>query len=444
MELLGLIPSFGGLLWTLAAFVLALSIIVGVHEYGHYIVGRWSGIHAEVFSIGFGPKIAGWTDRRGTHWQIAALPLGGYVRFAGDADAASVTAAPAATDAAARRRTLTGAPPWARAATIAAGPVFNFIFAALVFAALLLVRGVPLEAPVVGETKPLPVAHELVAGDLIRAIEGQPVETRADLAALTETLPERDLLRYAVERAGALREVAGPHPLPPLVDAVAPDSAAGDVGLMAGDVVLAIDGAPVATSAALRRAVENSEGRPLALRVWREETGEFDLVLVPRVTETISEAGFEKSLKIGVFAGSGAFAPQTATPGPFEALMFGLARTAEILDTSLSGLWLILTGQISACNLSGPVGLSNMSATAAEQGAMSFLSWLAFLSAAIGFMNLLPIPVLDGGHLVLIGWEAATRRALPEMVLRGLLVTGLALLLSLMVFATANDVGILC
>ncbi len=443
MELLSLIPSFGGLLWTLAAFVLALSIIVGVHEYGHYIVGRWSGIHAEVFSIGFGPKIAGWTDRRGTHWQIAALPLGGYVRFAGDADAASVTAAPSATDAAARRRTLTGAPLWARAATIAAGPVFNFIFAALVFAALLLVRGVPLEAPVVGETKPLPVAHELVAGDLIRAIEGQPVETRADLAALTETLPERDLLRYAVERAGALREVAGPHPLPPLVDAVAPDSAAGDVGLMAGDVVLAIDGAPVATFAALRRAVENSEGRPLALRIWREGTGEFDLVLVPRRTDVPTEAGFESRLMIGV-VGAGAFAPQTATPGPFEALSHGVAQTADVITTSLSGLWHMIAGRISTCNLGGPVRIAETSAAAAEQGLASFVWFVAMLSAAIGLMNLFPVPVLDGGHLVLIGWEAATGRAPPEKVLRGLLVTGLALLLSLMVFATANDVGILC
>jgi len=443
MELLGLIPSFGGLLWTLAAFVLALSIIVGVHEYGHYIVGRWSGIHAEVFSIGFGPKIAGWTDRRGTHWQIAALPLGGYVRFAGDADAASVTAGAAPADAQARRRTMQGAPLWARAATIAAGPAFNFVFAALVFAGLLLVRGVPVDAPVVGATKPLPVEHGLMAGDLIRTIEGQGVETRADLAALTATLPERDLLRYSVERAGTLREVTGPHPLPPLVDAVAPDSAAGDVGLAAGDVVVAIDGAPVATFAALRRAVEASGGTPLALKVWRPGAEAFDLVLVPRPTDIPTDAGFETRLMIGV-VGAGAFVPQTVTPGAVAALAHGVTQTADVIATSLSGLWHMGAGRISTCNLGGPVRIAETSAAAADQGLASFVWFVAMLSAAIGLMNLFPVPVLDGGHLVLIGWEAVTGRAPPEKVLRGLLVIGLALLLSLMVFATANDIGILC
>jgi regulator of sigma E protease len=137
------IPQFGNLAFTIAAFIAALSIIVAIHEYGHYIVGRWSGIHAEVFSIGFGPILLSRTDRHGTRWQIAALPFGGYVKFLGDADAASGKdgAAIDALDMAERRRSMHGAPLWARAATVAAGPVFNFIFSILIFAAVLLEIG---------------------------------------------------------------------------------------------------------------------------------------------------------------------------------------------------------------------------------------------------------------------------------------------------------------
>ena len=150
MDMIGLIPSFGGLLYTVVAFVVALSIIVAVHEYGHYIVGRWSGIQAEVFSLGFGPVVFSRTDRRGTRWQIAALPLGGYVRFLGDADAASGRGdgsdggADARTE---RRQTMHGAPLWARAATVLAGPVFNFILSILVFAGFFMVQGVATERP---------------------------------------------------------------------------------------------------------------------------------------------------------------------------------------------------------------------------------------------------------------------------------------------------------
>ncbi|MEL6211656.1 MAG: site-2 protease family protein, partial [Pseudomonadota bacterium] len=158
----GLIPAFGGLAWTLLAFVVALSIIVAIHEYGHYIVGRWSGIHADVFSIGFGPVSYSRVDKRGTRWQIAALPLGGYVKFAGDANAASgkdeEAMEEAAADPEALRRTMHGAPLWARAATVAAGPVFNFVLSIIVFAAVLMSAGQARDPLTVGELRPMPDA----------------------------------------------------------------------------------------------------------------------------------------------------------------------------------------------------------------------------------------------------------------------------------------------
>lgn len=136
MDISALIPAFGGFAWTIFFFIVALSVIVAIHEYGHYIVGRWSGIHADVFSIGFGPVLWSRMDKRGTRWQIAALPFGGYVKFAGDANAASGKDADAieavAEDPVALRRTMHGAPLWARAATVSAGPVFNFALSILV------------------------------------------------------------------------------------------------------------------------------------------------------------------------------------------------------------------------------------------------------------------------------------------------------------------------
>ena len=153
MDIIGLIPSFGGVFFTVIAFIIALSVIVAIHEYGHYIVGRWCGIHAEVFSLGFGPVLYSRTDKRGTVWQIAALPFGGYVKFLGDADAASGKDGETISKLsdADRARTMHGAALWRRAATVAAGPVFNFILSIGIFAAVIFVQGTATERPTIGE-----------------------------------------------------------------------------------------------------------------------------------------------------------------------------------------------------------------------------------------------------------------------------------------------------
>ncbi|MEY8840426.1 site-2 protease family protein, partial [Cribrihabitans sp. XS_ASV171] len=161
MDAVSFIPEFGGLLYTIIAFVVALSVIVAVHEFGHYIVGRWSGIHAEVFSLGFGPVLLSRVDRRGTRWQLAALPFGGYVKFLGDANAASGKDSKSMADLYREnpdslRNTIHGAPLWARAATVAAGPIFNFILSVMVFGAIFMMRGAPSDPLTVGELHPLP------------------------------------------------------------------------------------------------------------------------------------------------------------------------------------------------------------------------------------------------------------------------------------------------
>ncbi|MBX9875106.1 MAG: site-2 protease family protein, partial [Beijerinckiaceae bacterium] len=173
---MSLMPSFGSFLWTVVAFVVALSVIVAVHEFGHYIVARWCGIRSEVFSIGFGPRLWSRVDRNGTRWQIAALPFGGYVKFLGDANAASSGADAAVLSRLSeseRRRTMHGAPLWARSATVAAGPVFNFLLSVIVFAGLFLWQGVAIEQPTVGTIGALPgAAAEVQPGDRILSVGG--------------------------------------------------------------------------------------------------------------------------------------------------------------------------------------------------------------------------------------------------------------------------------
>lgn len=445
MDALGLIPSFGSALYTIAAFVVALSIIVAIHEYGHYIVGRWSGIHADVFSIGMGPVLYSRTDRRGTRWQVAALPLGGYVKFAGDSNAASVGAAKdPGPEGSELRHTMHGAPLWARAATVSAGPLFNFVLSIAIFAVMILFRGVASDPLTVDEVRPLPVeTQELRAGDEVIAISGRPTPGLEGLDDFIASLPVAPSLDYTVRRDGAEIDLIGPYPYPPLVGSVSPRSAAVEAGIRSGDVITAVNGAPVAAFSELRDIVGNSGGAALDVTLWRPDgTGGGDtrqVTLTPkRMDLPLPEGGFETRWLIGITGGL-YFTPETETPGPFRAIGYGVDQTVYLIRSSLSGLYNMAIGAISSCNLSGPIGIAQTSGQAASQGAMSFIWFVAVLSTAVGLLNLFPIPVLDGGHLVFHAYEAVTGRPPGERALNVLMVFGLAVLGTLMIFALTND-----
>jgi regulator of sigma E protease len=436
------IPDFGGLAFTLLAFIAALSIIVAIHEYGHYIVGRWSGIHAEVFSVGFGPVVFSRVDRHGTKWQIAALPFGGYVKFLGDADAASGknSAAIDALDVEERRRSMHGAPLWARSATVAAGPVFNFILSILIFATVLMVAGRPVDEPLVGTPVPLPAdMATLEAGDLITSIDGTSIDTLAEVFTVARELPPSETVLYAVQRNGETVEVEASFPLLPIVQSVAPQSAAMGAGLAEGDVIRSVDGTPIHAFSQLRDAVDASDGRALALTVWRDgET--MDVTLSPRRTDLpLPEGGFETRWLIGITGGL-IFDPETVRVGPLDAVWGGVEQTGFIIRSSLSGLWHMITGAISSCNLQGPIGIAETSGAAASQGIDDFIWFIAVLSTAVGLLNLFPIPVLDGGHLLFHAYEAIAGKPPSEKALRLFMTAGLTLLLSLMLFALTNDI----
>ncbi|MEM9349768.1 MAG: RIP metalloprotease RseP [Pseudomonadota bacterium] len=446
MDLSELITAFGGLTWVIAAFILALSIIVAVHEYGHYIVGRWCGIKAEVFSVGFGKPLYQRTDRHGTVWQLAALPFGGYVRFKGDANAASAGPEGEVVSQLTpeeRRTTMHGAPVWARALTVAAGPFFNFVLSAIIFAAFFMLNGEAREPITVDSSLPMPVENELLPGDIITAINGNPVATFEDISSLREELPRSATLDYTVERDGDIITVLGPHTSPSLVRSISLDSAAQDAGIEAGDVVISIDEQPITVFDEMIETVQSTQGKPLAIEVWRPtETGAdiLSFTLEPRATdERLEGGGFETNYRIGLRGGT-FFDPVTEAVGPFTAIPASVSQVGLIIVSSLDGLWNIITGTIGTCNLSGPVGIATTAGTMAALGLDDFIWFIAFISTAVGLVNLFPIPVLDGGHLVLHAYEAVLRRPPSDRIMNALMFAGLGVVLFVMVFGLANDI----
>lgn len=446
MDILSFLPHFGNLFSTIIAFIVALSVIVAVHEYGHYIVGRWSGIKAEVFSLGFGPVLWSRMDRHGTRWQVALLPFGGFVKFLGDADAASGkdAAAMAATPPERLRQTMHGAPLWARTATVAAGPVFNFILSILIFAAVMMAQGKTADPLTVGELKPLPVEGvSLAPGDVVLAIEGRVLPQFGEdegFDSIIKDLPKSDLLDYEVLREGERVRVQGPQLMPPIVDGVAPQSAALAAQMQAGDVITAINDTPIVAFSELRAFVEGSDGASFDLQLWRPD-GETRVVSITprRVDEPQEEGGFRTEWRVGIMGGL-AFEPATERLGPLEAMAAAVGQTGRIIEGSLSGLYHMVTGAISSCNMSGPIGIAQVSGTMASQGAQSFIWFIAVLSTAVGLLNLFPVPVLDGGHLVFYAYEAVSGRPPSDRALRVLMSIGLTLVMSLMLFALFNDI----
>ncbi|MGJ8622353.1 MAG: RIP metalloprotease RseP [Yoonia sp.] len=439
MDLMQFVPMFGNFAFMIVAFVVALSIIVAIHEYGHYIVGRWCGIHAEVFSLGFGPVIFRRTDKRGTVWQVAALPLGGFVRFLGDANAASV-GSDGTVSSAQMRRTMLGAPLWARTATVAAGPVFNFILAIAVFAGSIMYQGRTSDPLTFEELRPLPASMStgLQSGDVMVAVEGVPFDAQARGEASMDDLPLQERLDYTVMRDGDQITVSGPYYFPPSIISVTPRSAADDADLKVDDVITAIDGTPIFAFSQVQELVLAADGAPMDFTIWRDGARLVKTIAPRRVDLPTPEGGFETRWLIGI-SGTIFFEEQRESVGPFEAVKLGAQGLWDTVTTSLSAMEHILFGKISTCNLSGPVGIAETSGSMAEQGAQSFIWFIGALSAAVGLINLFPIPVLDGGHLVFFAYEAVTRRKPSDRAVQVFMFVGLALILSLMSFTILND-----
>ena len=430
--------SFGGFIWIAFFFVLALSVIVTVHEYGHYIVGRWCGIYAEVFSVGFGSVLFSRLDKRGTRWQFAVLPFGGYVKFKGDANAASGPDGQVlpSLDPVELRCTMHGAPIWARAATAAAGPVFNFIFSIILFCVLFMWQGQFTASPKISQMFATPVVNTLQIGDEIISVNGVDVFSIEDLVIAGKELVAPAF--YTVLRDKRRVGAQGPVPFPALVSQVQPRSAAIEAGIKVGDVITRIDGQVLNGFADLQAAVATADADEMLFSVWREGS-EFDVTLTSRLVAIPELNGsFENRRLVGITGGI--FFEPGKEPLPFGiAITAALKRTWYIITVSLAGIKQMVLGSISACNLSGPVAIAETAGQVASQGAMPFLALIAGLSTAVGLMNLFPIPVLDGGHLLFCAYEFITGRKPSDSVLQILMTVGLVVVLSLTLFAVVMN-----
>lgn len=441
MELISSIPIIGGLLGVVIPFLFVLSVIVVIHELGHYLVGRWCGIHAEKFSFGFGKAILHRTDKHGTRWQIGPFPFGGYVQFKGDADASSKPdpEALANMDAVELSNTFHGAALWKRVLTIAAGPGANFLLSIVVFAGLSLYQGVPSSEPVLGKILSIEgVENPLRTGDKVLSFDGRKVENISDIYKYAREMETPRSISVEVERDGKTLALVAPYPNPPVISEIYPFTAASRSDLLAGDYVRAIDGVEIVSYRQLLSAVETSEGRELILEVLRQ--GEIQTVgLTPVGTDVQNADGnYESRWRIGVSLAL-IYEPEVLTPGIFASLKFGGERVIYVITATFDAIKHMLIGDLSTSNLSGPIGIAQISGDSAERGLFSIITLIAFVSTAVGMFNLFPIPILDGGHLVFYAYEAVFGRPPAEKIMDRIMKVGLGMILLLMLFATYND-----
>lgn len=344
------------------AFIVVLGILVFVHELGHYLAARWAGIHAEVFSVGFGQAIWQRTDKRGTVWKICWLPLGGYVKMHGQERPEDVSDEERANWDATRtfhHKTL-----GKRAIVVAAGPIANFLLAIVLFAGLFFIAGKPSVEPVVGG---------VVAG-----------------------------------------------------------SAADKAGMLAGDRIIAVAGTQIRSFEDIKQVIAPRAGQDMDVRITRDGKEQTLRASVG------SQGSGPKAVGIlGISGNKTMFIPQSVG----ESLLGGLTQSWKIGEETLTAVWQMITGQRGAADLGGPLRIAQMSGEVAQYGVASLISFIAVISVNLGLINLFPIPILDGGHLVFYLVEAVRGRPLPPVAVEYAFRAGMAVLVCLFVFATWNDVS---
>ena len=366
---LGIIRCWGGL-----PFLFVLTLVVFFHELGHFLIARLCGVRVSVFSIGFGPELVGFNDPHGTRWKFSLIPLGGYVKFFGDDNAASAPdrAALAAMSEVERKHSFVHQPVGSRAAIVVAGPMANFLLAIAIFAGLFMLFGRPSASP--------------------------------------------------------------------RVDAVQPASAAAAGGFQPGDVVLKIDGRPVESFADMQRIVSTSAGETLTFEVDRGGA-RITLKATPALQEV--KDNFGNVNKIGILGITRSNAPDDTNVqpvGPLKAVVLGTEETWFVVERTLSYIGRVFIGRESADQLGGPIRIAEVSCQVATAGLAALMQLTAILSVSIGLLNLFPIPLLDGGHLLFYGIEAVRGRPLSERAQELGFRIGFVVVVMLMIFTTYNDI----
>ena len=359
-----------GFAFSVLAFLLVIGPLIFVHELGHYFVGRWFGVKAETFSIGFGRELFGWTDRRGTRWKVGWLPLGGYVRFKGDMNPASTPSDEwLSLPPAERAETFQGKDLWQRFLIVLAGPLTNFLFAILVYIALFAGYGEPRT--------------------------------------------------------------------PPVVAGLSPNSAAAQAGFRPGDRVLAIDGTEVSRFEDIASYVALRPQQPMRFDILRQGQ-RLSIAATPATEVQRDRFGNEARIgRLGIARGG----IEVAHLQPHQAIGAAFRQTGETVKMMVVTLGQVVSGTRSLKEMGGPLKIAQFSGQQASLGWLDFILFMALISINLGFINLLPIPLLDGGHLLFYAIEGVRRKPLKPEAQEWAFRTGLAVLLALMIFVTFNDLA---
>jgi len=445
----------------IAAFLVAIGILVAVHEFGHYWVAKKLGFKVLRFSIGFGKpllmRVGRDADR--TEYCVAAIPLGGYVKLLDEREG---DVAPEEL-----HRSFTRRPVWHRIAVLLAGPAMNLIFASVLYAVLAMV-GAQVVKPVVGQVRldSPAAAAGLQRGDEIVRVGDRKVDDVEDLQiALIRRFSGDGLVPLTVMRAGGEKSVVlrvtedrvaltEPGRLMPglgfelatwsaktVIQDAPPDSAGGRAGLRPGDRILSVDGQPVVNMMDFQSMVSNAPGRDISIEV---ERGGSRLSIVAAVARVMEQGRPVGRLGVMLAEGTRAWPPGLLAmrrSGPVDAMVLGAVKTWDMSSLTVQMLWRIVTGQVSAKNISGPISIAEFAGISAYLGLTAFISFLAIISVSLGVLNLMPVPLLDGGQIVYQLVEAVKGSPLSERAQNFGQQVGIALLVVLMSLAFYNDIS---
>ncbi|RMH02916.1 MAG: RIP metalloprotease RseP [Nitrospirae bacterium] len=435
-------------------FLIVLGVLVTFHEFGHFLVARWAGVKVLKFSIGFGPKLVSRYIGE-TEYLLSAIPLGGYVKMFGEEVGETISPAEQA-------RSFMHQPLYKRTLIVAAGPGFNFLLSYLIFTGCLAI-GIPIFVPTFEELTPTIEAIRpgspadqagLQVGDRIVRVNGDPISTQNELFAavaeskgrpLTLDVQRDSTLKTFVVTPEAIEHEGGETPFyvlgieeaAPVVTSVLPNTPAMRSGLREGDRIVAIEGQPVATWSQMTDVVRSHPNEPLEFQVLREGA-RLTITVTPEPYEFTTEDG--ESTTIGRIGIMGPGRSVMRVHSPWLAPIQGVRATWGWVELTVTGIYKMLAGEISSKNIGGPLMIASMSGEAAEQGFSNVVFLVAILSINLGILNLLPIPILDGGHLFFFACEAILRRPLGERQREFAQQIGLVLLVGIMIYAFWNDI----
>jgi regulator of sigma E protease len=443
-------------------FILVLTLLVFVHEFGHYWVARRFGIHAEVFSIGFGPELFGWTDRRGTRWKISAIPLGGYVKFLGDSDATSAMPSGEALSPEQGKHAFFNQPLHARAAVVLGGPLANLLFAFILLTAVFLIAGEPYSPPIIAVQADGPAAKAgLQTGDEIVQLGDKRVKRYEDIQETqflylakpmaVEYRRGEQLLHGFVQPQFCERidrynntlrfgELGVDQFIRPTVGGFTKDSPAEAAGLKVGDRLLEIDGKPVEYFSRIPELIGNRAGQPVNVKFVRDGE-QLDTTVVPAVDKATDCTG--KDHTIGRLRIKPVNATEVRHLGLLGAVNAGVSHVLNMTSMFYTSMGQIITATRPVDELGGPIRIAKAAGEASYGGWTGILNLVIALSVVLGVFNLLPVPMLDGGHLAMYLYEAVRGKPLSLRAQELGLKVGFALVIGVALIATFNDIKML-